>query len=338
MAKRALITGITGQDGSYLAELLLEKGYEVHGIIRRASTFNTSRLEDIYQDPHVDSANMFLHYGDLSDASGIARLIGKIEPEEVYNLGAQSHVRVSFDAPEYSADVDGTGTVRLLEAIRETGIQPRFYQASSSEMYGKVQEVPQTEETPFYPRSPYACAKVYSFWITVNYRESYGMHASNGILFNHESPRRGETFVTRKITRAVARIKEGLQKKLYLGNLDAKRDWGFAKEYVEAMWLMLQQDESDDYVVATGETHSVREFLEVAFEHVGLNYQDYVEIDPRYFRPAEVDLLIGDPTKAKEKLGWEPKVKFEELTKLMVDADHKRLRDQMAGKVSDHDD
>lgn len=337
MAKKALITGITGQDGSYLAELLLEKGYEVHGIIRRASTFNTSRLDDIYQDPHVDSANLFLHYGDLADASGIARLIGKTEPEEVYNLGAQSHVRVSFDAPEYSADVDATGTVRLLEAIRETGIQPRFYQASSSEMYGKVQEVPQTEETPFYPRSPYACAKVYSFWITVNYRESYGMHASNGILFNHESPRRGETFVTRKITRAVARIKEGLQKKLYLGNLDAKRDWGYAKEYVEAMWRMLQQDESDDYVVATGETHSVREFLEVAFEHVGLNYQDYVEIDPRYFRPAEVDLLIGDPTKAKEKLGWEPKVKFEELTRLMVDADHKRLRDQMAGKITESD-
>ena len=334
MAKKALITGITGQDGSYLAELLLEKGYEVHGIIRRASSFNTSRLEDIYQDPHVDSANMILHYGDLSDASGLARLIGQVEPEEIYNLGAQSHVRVSFDAPEYTADVDGTGTIRLLEAIRETGIKPRFYQASSSEMYGKVQEVPQTEETPFYPRSPYACAKVYSYWITVNYRESYGMHASNGILFNHESPRRGETFVTRKITRAVAHIKEGLQKKLYLGNLDAKRDWGFAKEYVEAMWLMMQQDESDDYVVATGETHSVREFLEVAFEHVGLNYQDYVEIDPRYFRPAEVDLLIGDPTKAKEKLGWEPKTKFEDLTRLMVESDLKHLRDRLAGKVA----
>jgi GDPmannose 4,6-dehydratase len=334
MAKKALITGITGQDGSYLAELLLEKGYEVHGIIRRASSFNTSRLEDIYQDPHVDSANMILHYGDLSDASGLARLIGQVEPEEIYNLGAQSHVRVSFDAPEYTADVDGTGTIRLLEAIRETGIKPRFYQASSSEMYGKVQEVPQTEETPFYPRSPYACAKVYSYWITVNYRESYGMHASNGILFNHESPRRGETFVTRKITRAVAHIKEGLQKKLYLGNLDAKRDWGFAKEYVEAMWLMMQQDESDDYVVATGETHSVREFLEVAFEHVGLNYQDYVEIDPRYFRPAEVDLLIGDPTKAKEKLGWEPKTKFEDLTRLMVESDLKHLRHRLAGKVA----
>lgn len=337
MAKKALITGITGQDGSYLAELLLQKGYEVHGIIRRASTFNTSRLEEIYQDPHVDSAKMILHYGDLSDASGLARLIGKVEPEEIYNLGAQSHVRVSFDAPEYTADVDGTGTVRLLEAIRETGNKPRFYQASSSEMYGLVQEVPQTESTPFYPRSPYACAKVYSYWITVNYRESYGMHASNGILFNHESPRRGETFVTRKITRAVAHIKEGLQKKLYLGNLDAKRDWGYAKEYVEAMWLMVQQDESDDYVVATGETHSVREFLEVAFNHVGLNYQDYVEIDPRYFRPAEVELLIGDPSKAKKKLGWEPKTKFEDLTRFMVEADMKRLHDQLAGKIKIND-
>ncbi len=333
MAKTALITGITGQDGSYLAELLLEKGYEVHGIIRRASTFNTARLDPIYQDPHLDTANMFLHYGDLSDASGLARMIEKIQPEEVYNLAAQSHVRVSFDAPEYTTDIDATGTVRLLEAIRETGIKPRFYQASSSEMYGKVQEVPQTEKTPFYPRSPYACAKVYSYWITVNYRESYGMHASNGILFNHESPRRGETFVTRKITRAIAHIKKGLQKKLYLGNLDAKRDWGFAKDYVEAMWLMLQQDAGDDYVVATGETHSVREFLEVSFGHVGLNYQDYVEIDPRYFRPAEVDLLIGDPAKAKEKLNWEPKVKFEELAVLMVDSDMKELEDRMSGKV-----
>jgi GDPmannose 4,6-dehydratase len=334
MAKKALITGITGQDGSYLAELLLEKGYEVHGIIRRASSFNTGRLDPIYQDPHVDSANMFLHYGDLADASALARLIAKVEPEEVYNLGAQSHVRVSFDAPEYTTDVDATGTIRLLEAIRETGIKPRFYQASSSEMYGKVQAVPQTETTPFYPRSPYACAKVYSYWITVNYRESYGMHASNGILFNHESPRRGETFVTRKITRALAHIKKGLQKKLYLGNLDAKRDWGYAKEYVEAMWLMMQQEEGDDYVVATGETHSVREFLEVAFRHVGLNYEDYVEIDPRYFRPAEVDLLIGDPAKAKAKLGWEPKVKFEELVAIMVEADKKTLTDQLAGKVT----
>ncbi|MBL6764732.1 MAG: GDP-mannose 4,6-dehydratase [Verrucomicrobiae bacterium] len=333
MAKKALITGITGQDGSYLAELLLNKGYEVHGIIRRASSFNTGRLDPIYQDPHVDSAHMFLHYGDLADASGLSRLIANIEPDEVYNLGAQSHVRVSFDAPEYTVDVDATGTMRLLEAIRENGAKPRFYQASSSEMYGMVQAVPQTETTPFYPRSPYACAKVFSYWITVNYRESYGMHASNGILFNHESPRRGETFVTRKITRAIAHIKKGLQDKLYLGNLDAKRDWGYAKEYVDAMWRMLQQEEGDDYVVATGETHSVREFLEVAFKHVGLNYEDYVKIDPRYFRPAEVDLLIGDPTKAKTKLNWEPKVKFEELVGIMVDADLKTLSDQLAGKL-----
>ncbi len=334
MAKKALITGITGQDGSYLAELLLAKGYEIHGIIRRASTFNTGRLDPIYQDPHVDSAKMFLHYGDLADASGLSRLIGKLQPDEIYNLAAQSHVRVSFDAPEYTADIDATGTLRLLEAIRETGIKPRFYQASSSEMFGKVMEVPQKETTPFYPRSPYACAKVFSYWITVNYRESYGLHASNGILFNHESPRRGETFVTRKITRAVARIKAGLQKKLYLGNLDAKRDWGYAKEYVDAMWRMLQVDEPEDFVIATGETHSVQEFLEVAFTHVGLIWRDYVEKDARYFRPAEVDLLIGDSSKAKEKLGWEPKVKFEELTKLMVDADMKELQDQLAGKVS----
>ncbi|MBG89359.1 MAG: GDP-mannose 4,6-dehydratase [Verrucomicrobiales bacterium] len=333
MAKKALITGITGQDGSYLAELLLSKGYEVHGIIRRASTFNTHRLEPLYHDDDIPSENMHMHYGDLSDASGLARLIAKVEPDEIYNLAAQSHVRVSFDAPEYTADVDATGTLRLLEAIREEGINTRFYQASSSEMYGKVQEVPQTEKTPFYPRSPYACAKVFSYWITVNYRESYGMHTSNGILFNHESPRRGETFVTRKITRAVAYIKKGLQKKLYLGNLDAKRDWGFAKEYVEAMWLMLQQEQGDDYVVATNETHTVREFLEVAFGHVGLNYQDYVEIDQRYFRPAEVDLLIGDPAKCKEKLNWEPKTKFEDLTKLMVDEDMKTLNDQMSGNI-----
>ena len=269
----------------------------------------------------------------MSDASGLARLVGKIQPDEVYNLAAQSHVRVSFDAPEYTADIVGTGTIRLLEAIREVGIKPRFYQASSSEMYGKVLEVPQTETTPFYPRSPYACAKVYSYWITVNYRESYGMHASNGILFNHESPRRGETFVTRKITRAVAAIKLGKQDKVFLGNLDAKRDWGYAKEYVEAMWLMLQQPEGDDYVVATGETHSVREFLEVAFGHVGLDWKKHVEIDPRYYRPAEVDLLIGDPTKAKKKLGWSPKTTFAELTRLMVDADMKALQDQLAGKV-----
>ena len=334
MSKKALVTGITGQDGSYLAELLLAKGYEVHGIIRRASSFNTQRLEHIYSDPHAPKHKLILHYGDLSDASGLSRLIGKIQPDEVYNLAAQSHVRVSFDAPEYTADIVGTGTIRLLEAIREVGIKPRFYQASSSEMYGKVMEVPQTETTPFYPRSPYACAKVYSYWITVNYRESYGMHASNGILFNHESPRRGETFVTRKITRAVAAIKLGRQDKLFLGNIDSKRDWGFAKEYVEAMWLMLQQPEPDDYVIATGETHSVREFLEVSFGHLGLDWKKHVEIDPRYYRPAEVDLLIGDPTKAKKKLGWEPKVTFADLAKLMVDSDMKDLQDQLAGKVA----
>jgi GDPmannose 4,6-dehydratase len=333
MAKKALITGITGQDGSYLAELLLEKGYEVHGIIRRASTFNTGRLEAIYSDPHQASRRLLLEYGDLSDASALARLMAKIQPDEVYNLAAQSHVRVSFDSPEYTADITGTGTVRLLEAIRQVGLKPRFYQASSSEMFGQVMEVPQRETTPFYPRSPYGAAKVYSYWITVNYRESYGMHASNGILFNHESPRRGETFVTRKITRAVAHIKAGLQKKLYLGNLEAKRDWGYAKEYVEAMWLMLQQPEADDYVIATNETHSIREFLDVAFEHAGLDWKKYVEIDPRYYRPAEVDLLIGDYSKAKQKLGWEPKTKFVDLVKLMVEADVKLLKDHMEGRV-----
>jgi GDPmannose 4,6-dehydratase len=333
MAKAALITGITGQDGSYLAELLLTKGYEVHGIIRRASTFNTGRLDAIYDDPHSGRSRLFLHYGDLSDASALARLIGKIHPDEIYNLAAQSHVRVSFDSPEYTTDISATGTVRLLEAIRETGIKPRFYQASSSEMFGKVREVPQTEETPFYPRSPYGCAKVYSFWITVNYRESYGLHASNGILFNHESPRRGETFVTRKITRAVAHIRAGLQSKLYLGNLDAKRDWGYAKEYVEAMWLMLQQDEPDDYVIATNETHSIREFLDVAFGCVGLDWKKHIEIDPRYYRPAEVDLLIGDYNKAKRKLKWEPKTRFVDLVKLMVDADVKLLKDHREGRI-----
>ncbi len=333
--KKAFITGITGQDGSYLAELLLAKGYEVHGLIRRASTFNTSRLDPIYADPHESHARLFLHYGDLSDASGLARLLGKIGPDEIYNLAAQSHVRVSFDTPEYTADITGTGTIRLLEAMRDTGLnkESRFYQASSSEMYGLVQEVPQRETTPFYPRSPYGAAKVYSYWITVNYRESYGLHASNGILFNHESPRRGETFVTRKITRAAAAIKLGLQEKLYLGNLDAKRDWGFAKDYVEAMWLMLQQPEGDDYVVATGETHSVKEFLDVTFAHLGLDWQKHVEIDPRYYRPAEVDLLIGDPAKAKTKLGWEPKVKFEELARLMADADLEALQNRLAGKI-----
>jgi len=333
MPKKALITGITGQDGSYLAELLLGKGYEVHGIIRRASTFNTGRLEPIYSDPHAGRTRLFLHYGDLSDASALARLIGQIQPEEVYNLAAQSHVRVSFDSPEYTTDITATGAVRLLEAIRETGIRPRFYQASSSEMYGKVREVPQKETTPFYPRSPYGCAKVLAFWITVNYREAYGLHASNGILFNHESPRRGETFVTRKITRAVAHTLAGLQQKLYLGNLDAKRDWGYAKEYVEAMWLMLQQEKPDDYVIATNEMHSVREFLEVAFGHVGLNWKKHVEIDSRYYRPAEVDVLIGDSSKAKQQLGWEPKTKFADLVKLMVDADVKLLKDHREGKI-----
>lgn len=332
MAKRALITGITGQDGSYLAELLLSKGYEVHGIIRRASTFNTGRLDHIYADPHDTEARLRLHYGDLSDGSALARLLASIQPEEIYNLAAQSHVRVSFDGPEYTADVTGVGTVRLLEAIRESGLKPRFYQASSSEMYGKVVESPQTENTPFYPRSPYGCAKVYAYWITVNYRESYGLHASNGILFNHESPRRGETFVTRKITRAVAQILCGMQKKLYLGNLDAKRDWGYAKEYVEAMHLMLQQDQPDDYVIATNETHSVKEFLEVAFRHVGLNWEKFVDFDPKYLRPAEVDLLKGDYSKAKKKLGWEPKTRFVDLVKLMVDEDIRRLKEHREGR------
>jgi GDPmannose 4,6-dehydratase len=333
IVKKALITGITGQDGSYLAEFLLGKDYEVHGIIRRASTFNTGRLDPIYDDPHSSRNRLFLHYGDLADASALARLVGKIQPEEVYNLAAQSHVRVSFDSPEYTTDVTGTGTVRLLEAIRETGIRPRFYQASSSEMYGMVREVPQTEVTPFYPRSPYGCAKVYSYWITVNYRESYGLHASNGILFNHESPRRGETFVTRKITRAIAHIKAGLQKKLYLGNLDSKRDWGYAKEYVEAMWMMLQQEKADDYVIATNETHSVREFLDVTFSHAGLDWKNHVEIDPRYFRPAEVDLLQGDYSKARRVLGWEPKTTFAGLAKLMVDADVELLRRHRQGEI-----
>jgi len=332
MGRKALITGITGQDGSYLAELLLSKGYEVHGIIRRASTFNTSRLEHLYTDPHTREAALKLHYGDLSDASALARLIGRITPDEIYNLAAQSHVRVSFDNPEYTSDITATGAVRLLEAIRETGIKPRFYQASSSEMFGKAREIPQRETTPFYPRSPYGCAKVYAYWITVNYRESYGLFACNGILFNHESPRRGETFVTRKITRAVAHIVTGLQDKLYLGNLEAKRDWGYAREYVEAMWLMLQQAKPDDYVVATGESHSVREFLEAAFAHAGLDWRKYVEIDPNYYRPTEVDLLVGDASKAKKQLGWEPKTKFNDLVKLMVDADMQMVKDHLAGK------
>jgi GDPmannose 4,6-dehydratase len=327
--KRALITGITGQDGSYLSELLLEKGYEVHGIIRRTSTFNTDRIDHIYVDPHNPDARLFLHYGDLTDGVTLRRILEQVKPVEIYNLGAQSHVRVSFDSPEYTVDSVGMGTLRLLEAIRDyrhrTGIDVRFYQAGSSEMYGKVQEVPQKETTPFYPRSPYACAKVYAHWQTVNYRESYGMFACNGILFNHESPRRGETFVTRKITRAIARIVAGHQKKLYLGNLDSKRDWGYAKDYVRAMWLMLQQDEPDDYVVATGETYSIREFLDISFKYVNLNWQDYVEFDERYLRPAEVELLIGDPSKAKQKLKWEPSVTFEELVGLMVEADLRAL-------------
>jgi len=317
--KKALITGITGQDGSYLAELLLAKGYEVHGIIRRASTFNTSRINNLYEDPHINGVRLFLHYGDIADSTNLIKLLYRIQPEEVYHLAAQSHVRVSFDIPEYTGDVTGLGTVRLLEAIREVGLPTRYYQAGSSEMYGLVQEVPQRETTPFYPRSPYGAAKVYAHWITVNFRESYGLFACNGILFNHESPRRGETFVTRKITRAVANIKAGLQDKLYLGNLDAQRDWGYAKEYVEAMWLMLQQDEPDDYVIATGETHTVREFLEEAFSHVGLNWKDFVEHDARYERPAEVDMLIGDPSKAKAKLGWEPRTTFHALVRLMVE-------------------
>lgn len=336
--KKALITGITGQDGSYLAELLLEKGYEVHGIIRRASTFNTHRINHIFEDPHKTDRKLHLHYGDLTDSSNIARLIEKINPEEIYNLGAQSHVRVSFDLPEFTGDADALGVTRLLEAIRETRVKTRFYQASSSEMFGKVQEIPQTETTPFYPRSPYGVAKVYAYWITINYRESYGIHASNGILFNHESPRRGETFVTRKITRGLARIKTGKEVILHLGNLDAKRDWGYAKDYVEGMWRMLQQDQPDDYVLAMNETHSVREFVELTGKHLGMNIiwegsgldekgidtvsgKQVIGIDPNYFRPAEVDLLIGDPTKAREKLGWKPTISFEELVELMAESD-----------------
>ena len=335
--KSALITGITGQDGSYLAELLLSKGYMVHGLVRRSATFNTEHIDHLYQDPHNSDVRLKLHYGDLTDANNLRRVLDEVAPVEVYNLGAQSHVRVSFDLPIHTADIDAIGTLKLLEAIREfqdyTRRQVRFYQASSSEMFGKVVETPQKETTPFYPRSPYGVAKVYAYWITVNYREAYGMHASNGILFNHESPRRGETFVTRKITRAVGRIKLGLQKKLYLGNLDAKRDWGFAGDYVEAMWRMLQQPQADDYVVATGETHSIREFLELAFGEVGLEYPDFVEIDPRYYRPTEVDLLLGDPSKASRNLDWKPKVGFEHLVSMMVERDlelagrEKTLRD-----------
>lgn len=331
--KRALITGITGQDGSYLAELLLEKGYDVYGMIRRSSSFNTGRINHIYQDPHEKDVRLKLVFGDLADSSSINQLLREVKPDEIYNLGAQSHVKVSFDIPEYTGDVVGLGATRILEAIRENGLNTRYYQASSSEMYGKVQAVPQTEETPFYPRSPYAVAKLYAHWITKNFRESYDMYACSGILFNHESPRRGETFVTRKITKAVANIQAGLQDKLYLGNMDAKRDWGYAKEYVEAMWLMLQQDKADDYVIATNETHTVKEFVEHAFAHVGLDWKKHVEVDKRYFRPAEVDLLIGDASKAKRQLNWEPKVTFEELVKIMVDADVAELKEKMSGKV-----
>ncbi len=340
--KKALITGITGQDGAYLSELLLKKGYQVHGIIRRASLFNTDRIDHLYQDPHEKKLNFFLHYGDLTDTSNLVRILQQVKPDEIYNLGAQSHVKVSFEVPEYTADTDALGTLRLLEAIRILGMgkKVRFYQASTSELYGKVIETPQKETTPFYPRSPYACAKLYSYWIVINYRESYGMYACNGILFNHESPRRGETFVTRKITRAAARIKLGLQNKLYLGNLDSSRDWGFAGDYVEAMWLMLQQEKPEDYVIASGVTHKVRDFVELAFKEVGIELgwkgrgahekgydkksgKIIIQIDPRYFRPAEVDFLLGDPTKAKSNLGWKPKMSFEELVKTMVEADLK---------------
>jgi len=330
--KKALITGITGQDGSYLAELLLEKGYEVHGLVRRSSSFNTSRIDHIYQDPHEPNCRLFLHYGDLNDASSLNYLLKKLRPDEIYNLGAQSHVKVSFDVPEYTGEVTGLGAVRLLEAVRELGLtDTRIYQASSSEMFG-ASPPPQSEATPFYPRSPYGCAKVYAYWIGVNYREAYGLHVSNGILFNHESPRRGETFVTRKVTRAAARIKLGLQQKVYLGNLDARRDWGFAKDFVEAMWLMLQQPKGDDYVIATGEAHTVRELCEEAFGHVGLDYKKHVEVDPRYFRPTEVDYLLGDPGKAQRQMGWKVRTTFKELVRLMMESDLELAkREQLAG-------
>jgi GDPmannose 4,6-dehydratase len=331
---KALITGITGQDGSYLAEFLLAKGYDVYGIIRRSSSFNTGRIDQIYQDPHITGARLHLVYGDLNDASSMNRILRTIQPDEIYNLGAQSHVRVSFDIPEYTAEITGLGTVRLLEAIRESGLKPKFYQASSSEMFGKAQEVPQRETTPFYPRSPYGAAKLYAYWITVNYREAYQLFACNGLLFNHESPRRGETFVTRKITRAAARIKLGLQRELFLGNLEARRDWGFAGDYVEAMWLMLQQDQPDDYVIATGETHTVREFLDVAFGHLDVDWHSYVKIDPRYYRPTEVDLLIGDASKAKQRLGWAPKIGFRDLAVMMVEEDLKMEREKLDGTRS----
>ena len=329
--KKALITGITGQDGSYLAEFLIKKGYAVYGIIRRSSSFNTQRIDHLYQDPHEKNRKLNLVYGDLNDASSLNSLIKNICPDEIYNLGAQSHVKVSFEVPEYTAEVTGVGTTRLLEAIRDTGVKTKFYQASSSEMYGKVCQSPQNELTPFYPRSPYGAAKVYAYWMTVNYREAYHMFACNGILFNHESPRRGETFVTRKITLGLARIKHGLQKKLYLGNLDAKRDWGFAGDYVEAMWLILQQPKADDYVIATGENHSVREFLREAFDYAKLDWKKYVVIDKRYFRPTEVDLLLGDSSKARRVLKWKPKVNFKQLVRMMVDSDMQVARQTMYG-------
>jgi GDPmannose 4,6-dehydratase len=333
--KRALVSGVTGQDGSYLAEFLLSKGYEVWGIIRRSSSFNTARVEHMYRDPHSNEGGLRLKYGDLNDASSLSTILGDLRPDEVYNLGAQSHVRVSFDIPEYTAEISGLGSLRILEAMRRLGLKARFYQASSSELYGRVHETPQTEGTPFHPRSPYGAAKAYAFYITQNYREAYAMFAVNGILFNHESPRRGETFVTRKITRAATRIKLGLQDKLFLGNLEAKRDWGFAGDYVEAMWLMLQADKPDDYVVATGATHSVREFLEKAFGVLDLDYRKYVEFDPRYERPAEVDLLLGDASKARRELGWKPKVDFDGLVRLMVESDLELARGELA--MSDRD-
>lgn len=336
MTKTALISGITGQDGSFLAELLLEKGYDVYGIIRRSSSFNTDRIDHLYQDPHERGTRLRLVYGDLNDSSSLNTILRQVQPDEIYNLGAQSHVRVSFDIPEYTGEVSGIGAVRLLEAIRESGMRPKFYQASSSELYGRVVETPQTETTPFHPRSPYACAKAYAYYITINYRESYGLFACNGILFNHESERRGETFVSRKITRAATRIKCGLQNKLYMGNLDARRDWGYARDYVEAMWMMLNSEEPDDYVIATGEAHSVREFLEKTFAYLDLDWQEYVEIDSRYFRPAEVDLLLGDYSKARRKLGWEPKVTFDELVKLMVDYDLKLAKHEAEVRALQH--
>ena len=336
MTKRALITGITGQDGSYLTELLLEKGYEVYGIIRRSSSFNTERIDHLYQDPHEPQTRLRLLYGDLNDSSSLNTILRKVKPDEIYNLGAQSHVRVSFDVPEYTAEVSGVGVVRILEAVREAGIRPKVYQASSSEVFGKAAEVPQSEKTPFHPRSPYGCAKAYGYYITVNYRESYNLFACNGILFNHESPRRGETFVSRKITRAATRIKLGLQEKLYLGNLDARRDWGHAVDYVRAMWLMIQADEPDDYVIATGESHSVRDFLDQAFGYLDLDWKEHIDIDPRYYRPAEVDVLMGDASKARRVLGWEPTISFNELVTLMVDHDLE-LATQEAGQSTGDD-